>query len=88
MDKTLIDDMELCHKGIKEARIKIAEVRFRINAKKSSLWEEATGTVDAKKDYIKFKIADDLKEIELLEADIEWYNNHIDLLTWKLMDNE
>ena len=88
MDKSLINDMELCYKQIKEARDKIANTKFAMNTKKPELWEEATGTVDAKKDYIKSQLANEIKEISLLESEIEWYNNQIELLTWKMMSDE
>lgn len=88
MDKSLINDMELCYKQIKEARDSIAEIKFAMNVRKPQLWEEATGTVDAKKDYIKSQLADEIKEISLLESEIEWYNNQIELLTWKMMSDE
>ena len=63
MDKSLINDMELCYKQIKEARDKIANTKFAMNIEKPQLWEEATGTVDAKKDYIKSQLANEIKEI-------------------------
>ena len=89
MDRnSLINDMELCYKQIKECRDKIANTKFIINVKKPQLWEEATGTVDAKKDYIKGQLAEELQEIALLENEIEWSSNQVELLTWKLMNNE
>ena len=71
-------------KAIKECRDMIADLREKRAIKKAPLWEEATGTVDAKKDYIKSKIADIDCEIAKLEADIELYYNQISILDDKI----
>lgn len=71
-------------KAIKECRDEIADLREKRAIKKAPLWEEATGTVDAKKDYIKSKIADIDCEIAKLEADIELYYNQISILDDKI----
>ena len=60
---------------IKENRDKIAELMHKIHKTKAGLWEEASGTVDAKKDYIKSVLADEYKEIALCEAKIEYAYN-------------
>lgn len=71
-------------KAIKECRDEIADLREKRAIKKAPLWEEATGTVDAKKDYIKSKIADIDCEIAKLESDIELYYNQISILDDKI----
>lgn len=71
-------------KAIKEYRDEIADLREKRAIKKAPLWEEASGTVDAKKDYIKSKIADIDCEISKLEADIELYYNQISILDDKI----
>ena len=69
---------------IKECRDEIADLKMKRALKKAPLWEEATGTVDAKKDYIKSKIADIDCEIAKYEADIELYYNQIKVLDDKI----
>lgn len=71
-------------RAIKECRDEIADLREKRAIKKAPLWEEATGTVDAKKDYIKSKIADTDCEIAKYEADIELYYNQISILDDKI----
>ena len=69
---------------IHDSRLKIADAKGQIALKKASLWEEATGTVDQKKDYIKSKIEYETGEINLAEADIEYFYNMIDVLKLRL----
>lgn len=71
-------------KAIKECRDKIADLKEEKALKKAPLWEEASGTVDAKKDYIKSKIADIDCEIAKLESDIELYYNQIEIMNDKI----
>lgn len=70
---------------INKARYKIAEAKENLVNKKAPLWEEATGTVDAKKDFIKSKTSDIQRSIDEHEADIEWYYNMIDVINQKLL---
>lgn len=86
MDVTeLLDKKQEYIESINDARYKIAELRKTLVDMKAPLWEEATGTVDAKKDYIKSQTSDIQKQIDEFEADIEWYYNMIDVINQKLM---
>lgn len=71
-------------RAIKKCRDKIADLKEEKALKKAPLWEEATGTVDAKKDYIKSKIADIDCEISKLESDVELYYNQIEIMNDKI----
>lgn len=55
MDK-VITEIKRHYEFIHQARKGIAELRKQRALIKAPLWEEATGTVDAKKDYIKSKL--------------------------------
>lgn len=70
---------------INKARYNIAEAKENLVNQKAPLWEEATGTVDAKKDFIKSKTSDIQRSIDEHEADIEWYYNMIDVINQKLL---
>ena len=84
----LIDKMEEYYRNIHNLRIGIAELKKTKVIKKAPLWEEATGTVDNKKDYIKSKLADIEHDITVAESDIEYAYNMIDVLNWRIMNNE
>lgn len=84
MVETLIKDAEEYFKNIKICRDMIADTRKTINLKKASLWDEATGTVDAKKDYIKSKLAEEYQIIANAESEIEFNYNMIDVIKFKL----
>lgn len=84
MAKELIDEMEKHYAFVKKTREDIAELKERMALMKPPLWEEATGTVDAKKDYIKAKTAEIDRQIKVAEADIEYALNMVDILTWKI----
>jgi Mg2+ and Co2+ transporter CorA len=86
MDVTeLLDKKQEYIESINNARYKIAELRKILVDMKAPLWEEATGTVDAKKDYIKSQTSDIQKQIDEFEADIEWYYNMLQLVDDKLL---
>ena len=84
----LIDKMEEYYRNIHNLRMSIAELKKTKAIKKAPLWEEATGTVDNKKDYIKSKLADIEHDIAVAESDIEYAYNMIDVLNWRIMNNE
>lgn len=88
MVQKLIDEMEKHYKFIKTTREEIAELRKKKALKKPPLWEEATGTVDAKKDYIKAKVAEIDYRIAICESDIEYATNMIDILSWRMFNQD
>lgn len=81
----LIEKKQSWIKLIKQQRQDIAELKEKRAVAKAPLWEEATGTVDAKKDYIKSKIADIDRKIAFGEANIEYLYNMIDVITDKMV---
>ena len=85
MVERLIDEMEKHYIHIKKCREEIAELREEIAKRKPPLWEEATGTVDNKKDYIKSQIAELQYHIDIFESDIEYAMNMINILNWRIM---
>lgn len=84
MDK-LIAEKEMNVELIQKARQEIADLREEKAVMKAPLWEEAQGTVDAKKDFIKSKTADIDKEIAYKEANIEYLYNRMNILEEKLV---
>ena len=87
MDK-MIDNIEYWYKEIFDKRNNISELMKKKAEMKASLWSEAEGTVDAKKDYIKSKTASIDDEIRLLEANIEYAYNMVEVWNLRLMYNE
>lgn len=74
-EKELIEQKRARYDLIFNSRKSIAHLKHERAVMKAPLWEEATGTVDAKKDYIKSKTAELDKKIAIEEANIElWYN--------------
>lgn len=84
MVEKLIDELEKQYIHIKKCREEIATLKEEMAIRKPSLWEEATGTVDAKKDYIKSKLADLQYHIDTFESDIEFAYNMIQILNWRI----
>ena len=84
MDK-IIAEKESCIDLIQKARQELADLREKKAIAKAPLWEEATGTVDAKKDYIRSKLAETDKEIAYKEANIEYLYNRLNILDNKLV---
>ena len=82
----VIDEIKRHYDFIHKCREDIAKLRKQRALMKAPLWEEATGTVDAKKDYIKSKIADYDYNISLKEAEIEYSYNLIDILLFEVDD--
>ena len=81
-----IEDIKSNYALIFQLRQDIAELRKERALMKAPLWEEATGTVDAKKDYIKSKIADYDYDISRKEAKIEYSYNMIDIWLFEVDD--
>lgn len=87
MDK-MIDKIEYWYKEIFDKRNNISELMKKKAEMKASLWSEAEGTVDAKKDYIKSKTASIDDEIRLLEANIEYAYNMVEVYNLRLLCDE
>lgn len=83
--RKLINEKHKHYLTILEARKNIAELKQNKAVEKAPLWEEATGTVDAKKDYIKSKLSMVDMKIRENEAIIEYSYNMIDILNDKLV---
>ena len=85
MVKELITEKEMNIELIQKARQELADLREQKAIMKAPLWEEAQGTVDAKKDYIKSKTAEIDKEIAYKEANIEYLYNRLNILDNQLV---
>jgi hypothetical protein len=84
MDK-IIEAMENEYQKIYENRVRIEELKKNKVELKPQLWEEAGGTVDQKKDYIRARTSDYDMDIRLLEAKIEHSYNLIKVLDYKMV---
>lgn len=84
MDK-IITEIGNTYKKIREYRLEIEELLAQKVEMKPRLWEEATGTVDQKKDYIKSRTSELDSRIHKLEAEIEYCYNLIKVLDYKLV---
>jgi len=84
MVKAMIDLKEQFYLAIHDDRVKIAELKQKKAEMKPMLWEEATGTVDQKKDFIKSRTADIDADISVLDADIELRYNQAKILDEKI----
>lgn len=81
----IIDKMEKLYDCIYVDKMEIAELKKSKAGVKASLWEEATGTVDQKKDYIKSKTSEIDYKINCIEANIEHSYNLINVLDYRLV---
>lgn len=84
MVKAMIDLKEQFYLAIHDNRVKIAELKQKKAEMKPMLWEEATGTVDQKKDFIKSRTADIDADISVLDAEIELRYNQAKILDEKI----
>ena len=73
---------------INEGRKNIAKLKMDKAKMKAPLWEEAQGTVDAKKDFIRSKTAEIDRDIAHEEANIEYCYNMIDLINDRMNADE
>ena len=88
MVEELIAEKERYVKLIQKTRQELADLREDKAVMKAPLWEEAQGTVDAKKDFIKSKTANIDRKIAYKEADIEYLYNKLNILEDKLVYHE
>lgn len=79
-----IKKMEEFYKKIREDRLEIAKNKALISTSKPQHWEDATGIAKEKEDYVKSKVADLNKEIDISEADIEFSYNMINVLLYQM----
>lgn len=84
MDK--IDQMKEYYTSIQENRIEIANNKALIATNKTKAWEDASSIKLAKEkeDFVKSRVADLKKDIELCEASIEYAYNMINVLAYQL----
>ena len=87
MDK-IIDAMDLEYIIIHNKRKEIEDLIKQKTDMKPRLWEEASGTVDQKKDYIRSRTSDLDMKIHKLESDIEYSYNKIKVLDYRLVYHE
>ena len=84
----IVKGMKYTYEQILDMRCEIANFKKQKAEMKSDLWEDATGTVDQKKDYIKSQTADIDYNISELEAGIELAYNLIEVMNLELMYDE
>ena len=85
MVEKIIAEKESCVNLIEKSRKELADLQKEKALMKAPLWEEAAGTVDAKKDYIRSKTADIDHEIAYKEANIEYLYNKLNILDNQLV---
>ena len=80
----IIDDMDTYYTEIRDAKCKIADLSHdKINLR-SEAWKSAEGVAKQKEDYVRSVTSEIQKEIDKLEADVEYYYNQVKLLTHRL----
>lgn len=80
----IIDELDTYYDEIMSARKRIADLKYdKINIR-AEAWKSAEGIADAKKDYVRSAVSDIDREIEKLEADIEYYYNQVKIMDYKV----
>lgn len=82
----IIDEMDSYYAEIRDAKCRIADLtEEKINLRAKS-WEDANGIklADAKKDFVRSMVSDIQRDIDKLEADVEYYYNQVKILTHRL----
>ena len=80
----IIDELDTYYNEIMSARKRIADLKYdKINIR-AEAWKSAEGIADAKKDYVRSAVSDIDREIEKLEADIEYYYNQVKIMDYKV----
>lgn len=81
----LITEKEFYINLIKEARKNIAMTKQQKALAKAPLWDEATGTVDQKKDFIKSRVAEYDLDIAVEESNVEYAYNMLEIINDKML---
>ena len=76
--------IEKYYREIKNHRVEIANKKVLKAKAKVGAWTEAEGTAKQKEDYVKSAISEIEKDIDLLEAYIEFAYNMINIFTYEL----
>ena len=80
----IIDELDTYYNEIMSARKRIADLKYdKINIR-AEAWKSAEGIADAKKDYVRSAVSDIDREIEKLEANIEYYYNQVKIMDYKV----
>ena len=80
----IIDEMDVYYTEIRDTKQKIADLtEEKINLRAKS-WADAEGIADAKKDFVRSMVSDIQRDIDKLEADVEYYYNQVKILTHRL----
>lgn len=84
MDK--IEQIKEYYTSIQDNRIEIANNRALIATNKTKAWEDASSIKLAKEkeDFVKSRVAELNRDIDLCEASIEYAYNMINLLTYQM----
>lgn len=84
MVKELINELSYWYKKIYDDRAEISKLKKERAEKRNRYWGEASGTVDQKKDYLKAMTSDIDDNIRLLEAQIEYSYNIVEVINWRM----
>lgn len=80
----IIEEIDVYYTEIRDARQKLADLKYdKINIR-AEAWKSAEGIADAKKDYVRSAVSNIDREIDKLESDIEYFYNQIKLCEYKL----
>ena len=83
----IIEEMDVYYTEIRDARQKLADLKYdKINIR-ADAWKDAEGIADAKKDYVRSAVSDIDREIDKLESDIEYFYNQIKLCEYKIEES-
>ena len=83
--KELIAEKQSYIEMISAGRKNIARINHDKILIRAELWDEATGTVDQKKDFIKSKVAEFDYDIATEEANIEYFYNMLGIIEDKMV---
>lgn len=80
----VLDEMDVFYTEIRDTKQKIADLNAeKINLRAKS-WADADGIADAKKDFVRSMVSDIQRDIDKLEADVEYFYGQIKILGHRL----
>lgn len=80
----VLDEMDVFYTEIRDTKQKIADLNAeKINLRAKS-WADAEGIADAKKDFVRSMVSDIQRDIDKLEADVEYFYGQIKILGHRL----
>lgn len=80
----VLDEMDVYYTEIRDAKCKIADLNAEKITLRAKSWMDAEGIADAKKDFVRSMVSDIQRDIDKLEADVEYFYGQIKILGHKL----